>query len=514
MDKMESATSETTLTYSSEHTKSSEIISEASSKDSRDNIKIRSSFISSSLFFIKISIWFFGYSVVQGATAAFAIPYQVSILRPEDKTYWNGILPISGMFINLLITPIFGYISDHTKTPFGRRRPYLLVGTMIMIIFLCLEATFDQPYHSIGGFIIVCSGYQLGQGIAGGAFSGIIPDVVHPSQSGIASGWLGVGFSLGLLIGTILFGTLLEVKNVIHTWYLYGATIAFLGISALITICTMHEDSNDEWSFDGSLPSFFKSLHLPSSIYFNFYWVLITRFFNTLGIYMIFSFLLYFATDIIGQTNLMTNSYIIVVLVMCSIPASIAGGYLADFYSTKLLVYISSGIQVVAIALLITISFNPSFAGLLILSGFLGVGYGAYQCVDWALALHSLPNKTIGKDMGIWHISFIAPTVVAPAITGSILQATQITLENGTKISSQYGYAIVFGISSFWFLLATIFIYPMKISAIPKNCSRKDQQQQTNNQQSQNQQQLQPTNNGADLNNHNNGKENPIIEPV
>ncbi|EGC32562.1 hypothetical protein DICPUDRAFT_17481, partial [Dictyostelium purpureum] len=408
--------------------------------------------------------WFFGFSVVQGATAAFAIPYQVRLLTNDhDKSFWNGVLPIPGMFINLLATPIFGYISDHTKTPFGRRRPYLLIGTMIMIIFLCLEATFDQPGQSIGGLIVVCSGYQLGQGIAGGAFSGIIPDVVHPSQAGIASGWLGVGFSLGLLVGTLLFGTLFEVNQVIHTWWCYGAAVAFLGLSALVTIITMSEDTQDEFSFDGSVVGFFKSLYLPCTTYFNFYWVLVTRFFNTMGIYMIFSFLMYFSIDIIHQTNNMANSYIVVVLVICSIPASIAGGYLADFYNTKLLVYISSSIQVVAIALLISVCFNPSFVGLLVLSGLLGIGYGAYQCVDWALALHSLPNKTIGKDMGIWHISFTAPTVIAPAITGSILHATQEKI-NGVGFDTAWGYAIIFGLSSFWFLLSTIFIYPMKIS--------------------------------------------------
>ncbi|KAF2070467.1 hypothetical protein CYY_008208 [Polysphondylium violaceum] len=480
---MEYPTSENTLSDSSDQVmKHSEVSSESSSKDGSvdhetNKLEIQVGIFRSTLFYIKISLWFFGNSVVSGATTAFTIPFQVAMLRAmfNDKEYWNGVVPVAGMFINLISTPIFGYLSDNTRTPFGKRRPYILIGTVIMLMFLALAATFDSPQDSMPGFIIVLTGLQFGQGIAGGAFSGIIPDMVHATQAGIASGWLGVAFSIGLLIGTLLSGNLLYVDGVVRTWWLYGAAMAFLGVSTVVSLIFMNEDTYDDWSMDGTVKGFVMSLYLPCSTYFNFYWVLITRFFNTMGIYMIFAFLYYFAQDVIGVTDLKISTIIVIVLVVFSVPASIAGGYLADYYNTKLLVYISSIVQVIAISLLIILCFMPSLAGLLVLAGVLGVGYGAYQCVDWALALHSLPNKTIGKDMGIWHISFIAPTVIAPAITGSILNSTKASL--GAPI----GYSIVFTISTMWFILATIFIFPMKISATSNLRRRKAALNASNN---------------------------------
>lgn len=39
----------------------------------------------------------------------------------------------------------------------------------------------------------------------------------------------------------------------------------------------------------------------------------------------------------------------------------------------------------------------------------MGVGYGAYQAVDWALALDVLPKgSNIAKDMGVWHVAMVS----------------------------------------------------------------------------------------------------------
>ncbi|EGG18761.1 hypothetical protein DFA_02500 [Cavenderia fasciculata] len=438
--------------------------------ESNPNKKVQSGFLSSSLFYFKISLWFLGYSVISGATTALLIPFQVQTIHPERHEYWNGVVPIAGMFVNLISTPVFGYLSDRTKTPFGKRRPYILFGTIIMLIFLALMARFNKQGDSIGAYIVILMAYNFGYGIAGGAFSGIIPDIVHVSQAGIASGWLGVTWSIGMLTGSLMSGHFL--LNYPTLWPLIGTLIAILGATSLAAVILLWEDSYDEWSYSGSFKEFFSSLYLPSAIYYDFYWVLITRFFNTMGVNMILQFILYFSNQVLLRPSPLETSIALTVIIVFSIPASIVGGYLADFFNTKLLVYISSSIQVVAIALLIAVCFSPSYAGFLTLAGLLGVGYGCYQCVDWALALHSLPNRTIGKDMGIWHLSFIAPAVIAPFISGNILDRVIPTHGYPTA------YAVVFGVATLWFILATVFIFPMKVHTFGRRKQQRMMEQQ------------------------------------
>jgi len=88
-----------------------------------------------------------------------------------------------------------------------------------------------------------------------------------------------------------------------------------------------------------------------------------------------------------------------------------------------------------------------------LLGVFFGLGFGAYQAVDWALACDVLPDREHGaaKDMALFHVSFTLPQVLAPAIAGQILF-------NLNQLQGNLGYRVVFGTAAVWFFLATVFV--------------------------------------------------------
>ena len=86
--------------------------------------------------------------------------------------------------------------------------------------------------------------------------------------------------------------------------------------------------------------------------------------------------------------------------------------------------------------------------------------YGAYQAVDWALALRVLPSRdAAGKDMGIWHISMVLPQVIGPAGTGWIISGAK------EAVSVSFGYTVAFGLAAIWFVLAALFVGRVKLAA-------------------------------------------------
>lgn len=106
----------------------------------------------------------------------------------------------------------------------------------------------------------------------------------------------------------------------------------------------------------------------------------------------------------------------------------------------------------VASLLFIGVGFFPSLAAMFWIGALFGVGYGAYQAVDWALAIDVLPkSEAAAKDMGIWHIALVLPQAVAPALTGIILSAFK-------QSSLLWGYTVVFMLTALWFILGTVFV--------------------------------------------------------
>lgn len=100
----------------------------------------------------------------------------------------------------------------------------------------------------------------------------------------------------------------------------------------------------------------------------------------------------------------------------------------------------------------IVVGHHPSLAFMFWVGAVFGIGYGAYQAVDWALAIDVLPQGgSAAKDMGIWHVSLVLPQMLAPALTGVTLAAFK-----GTSLLT--GYTVVFVLTALWFVLGTVFV--------------------------------------------------------
>ena len=88
-----------------------------------------------------------------------------------------------------------------------------------------------------------------------------------------------------------------------------------------------------------------------------------------------------------------------------------------------------------------------------------GVGYGIYYSVDWALACDVLPGgeAEAGKEMGLWHVAFTFPQVLAPAILAPVLYHLNRGGASiaGVPTGNNLGYRVIFGSATLWFLLGT-----------------------------------------------------------
>ncbi|KYR02305.1 hypothetical protein DLAC_01137 [Tieghemostelium lacteum] len=409
-------------------------------------------------FYLSLSSYWFAYAAVMSALISIVWPSQIAYLGgQENKEKYVGIIPILAVAVSIVISPLSGALSDHSTSRYGRRRIYIVTGSVVCLVFLFLTSLSPNIYI----FMLMIMGIEFGINFGGTPYTSLMPDLVPKSKYGLASGYLALGNALGNLFGVLGSGVCLMIKKSYLMVYIF--LIIIFGIFNLPTLIVIKEKpvraSPDQPKL--TFKRFIKSFYLPSSEYRDFYWVIITRFLQEMGIYSILPFIQFYLGDIIHVEKESLEFYasvFISIIVLTSIPSSIIGGPLSDKYGRKLLVYISSAIMATVTVGFILVALRPNVIAVMVLSGLFGVGYGSYQSVDYAIALDVLPeNSNTAKDMGIWHQTMVVPQLLGPALSGFIIDRCK---KNNNIV---LGYTLLFSLATFWFFLATIMIKPIRI---------------------------------------------------
>jgi MFS family permease len=441
------------------------------------------------------------------------IPVGATLVAGSRADLLIGRVTAAGGIFALLTPILVGWLSDRTVSRWGRRRPWMVAGTILNIVGLGLLAFAAGPLALIAAYLVV----QLSNNAAGAAYTGVIPDVVPAEDRGRASGLLGTMNQLGTIVGVGLVAVGFKVYGDTRAGLLvgYGAIAFILAITLVISVVAVKEPSTIRrasrsepipltpaavicgaaflvavialfaillvplgallWPvaglfLAGGAVTVLAAVRLPKLMAFfqafrsnDFFWTFATRALVTLGIFSILPFMELYFRDVVGSKSAGAASslWLLAVIAGAVIP-SIVGGILSDRTGRrKLFVYLSSGLQAAVVSVLL-FGLIRSLTVLYVLGVLYGIGYGAYYAVDWALACDVLPDRerAAGRDMALWHVSFTLPQVLAPAILAGFLHFLN---EPGHQVAGvitghDLGFRFIFGSAALWFILGTVMV--------------------------------------------------------
>ena len=135
--------------------------------------------------YLKITIFGFALGALWHTLHTIILPLRVlDFVAGSEKTLWLGLLTFIGLILAMAVQPIAGTISDRSGFSWGRRRPYILLGTIAAILLLPGIGYFGS-YAAV--FLIYCL-LQVSTNTAQGPFQAFIPDLVPEGKRGLASG--------------------------------------------------------------------------------------------------------------------------------------------------------------------------------------------------------------------------------------------------------------------------------------------------------------------------------------
>lgn len=349
----------------------------------------------------------------------------------------------SGALVATLTQLVTGAVSDRFRSRWGRRRPFIVAGTLLTNLGLLLFVYASTFSKLLVAYLLI----QLLLNMANGPYQALLPDLIPIEHHGKASGYMGLWQLLGRTIGMVGGALLLNQEHGL-IWMVIAFALLLNGLM-LITVMLVKEPPQAQAAADRSALAFFS---LPLKEYPDFNWVLISRFIINCGLYTILPFLDFFLIYAYHQSEAMAREQLAIiglVVNLSGLAAVFPAGAAGDRFSKKRIIYFTCTLSVVA-GIAFTLSTSPLIA--IITTGLFGIGYGAFSAVDWALVCNVLPTREPAKYMGVWGFSDTLPQIVAPFIGGEL--AAMVTNQFGADI----GYRTVIFSSVIWFILGAFFI--------------------------------------------------------
>ena len=383
------------------------------------------------------------------------VPDQVAtILGPNAaaKEGISGTILAIGALMALVMAPVAGALSDRGRRPRGRRRPFLIAGMIGTCVGLALLVPAGAS-RSLGFYLLAYVNLQFWWNWACGPYAGLIPDVVPAAEQARASAWMNIMSILGTFTG----------NGIAVALYSHGrpgpaiAALVAVNLACLaLTLRGVREPpgagAGDRHRID--LGAFLRSFWLSPAAHRDFYRVLVSRLFANLGVWSVLTFLLYYLRDVIGVAEPAKVLPMLLGLgALLGIPASLLAARLTARWGIVAIVRATSWMMAAAALAYVLIAFHPGIALTAPVFLVYFAGWGAYQAVDWALALQVLPNsENAGKDMGIWHVALVLPQILGPALTGWLITGAKLA------VSARFAYALAFAIAALWFSLAAVLV--------------------------------------------------------
>ena len=403
--------------------------------------------------YIKITIFGFALAALWNSLHSIILPLRLLdfVAEPQKNTYL-GLLTFAGLLLAMAVQPIAGALSDRSGFGWGRRRPYILVGTALAVFLLPGIGLFDSFIVTL---IVYCL-LQITCNTAQGPFQAFIPDLVPEGKRGVASGVKGLleimgGLALVRLIAYFM-GRYFAGEGSLWLWLSLAALgIVLLG-TMLATVLTVKERPGAGGSQLPLLPTLYKSFKIDVKASPDFILFLVSRLLIFMAMATLQTFALYFLMDVVGVANpAQVTGDLLIVVGICLLAVVYPAGRLSDRIGRRPVVVSSGLLGALGIVVLF---FSPSYSAIMFAGALLGISTGAFMSSNWALATDLVPKGEEARYLGL--------TNLATAGGAALARLIGIAIDPLNAYSPGLGYQVMLGACFIYFVAGSLLLMKIK----------------------------------------------------
>ena len=347
--------------------------------------------------------------LVCGGDAACTHPTPIWGVFAPGKGVAEALIVNAGLLVAILVQPTAAAVSDVVATRLGRRKPFILVGTLLDVAFL---AGLYLAHAWIGVFVF----YVLLQGssnLAQGPFQAYVPDLVPAAQVGIAGGLMGLMVLLGEGGGPMLVTLANGLGNPRAVVLpIMAVELATMGLTVLRVREGPAAPARAGRSWLAVARGAWARDLLAERSY---VWLLASRLFLLMGGTTVSAVGFYYMQDAfgLGQSAALGDTFLAGALVVaCGALVALPAGRASQRLGRKRTIRAAAALGLVG---MLAVALAPAVPVALLAIVPIGLGTGAFLAVDWALLADIVPKAQSGRYMGISNVVTAGASALAAA---------------------------------------------------------------------------------------------------
>jgi len=340
-------------------------------------------------------------------------------LEATSSEYGLSLVLAVGALFALVSNPLVGWLSDHTTSRWGMRRPWLIAGAVGGLVSLWIVSIAPSLAWLLVGWCLA----QLAFNAVLAPLAALLPDHVPAERRGTVAGIISITTPLGQVGGTYLTKALAGDMN---------AMLIVPGVVCLVLVLLLVSVLPDRRLAPGHVAgmrwtAFLHTFWINPGRAPDFAWVCTGRFFLILCMSFLTAYQPYFLMNRLGVPAEAVPDVVFRSTLVQAVGVVLAGllaGRLSDLTHRRKPFVIGAGAACALGSWLIASasSYDAFLTGITLF----GIGLGAYLSVDFALVTDVLPNREddAAKDLGLFNVASALPQSIAPAVASAILITT------------------------------------------------------------------------------------------
>jgi len=467
---------------------------------------------------ISINIYFMGLTTLSQTMTPLVIPLLVQQFVGEEKQgAYYGTIRLWTLMVALLVQALMGLLSDHSTLRWGRRRPFIFVGTLanlVIIIAIGLSAGLNgmSGYWFLFAMLILL---MVASNTAQAGAQGLIPDLVPRNLQGRYSGvkalfevpipLILMAFAIGRLIAAGNYWAGLIVAMVVLTITMTITMLApekrFTGVkqaldfqpfvrlllmtavfSSIILIMgeIVGRVGDQIQQFDrtslllimGAMGLLAMTIAIAIGVWLSirislgeaakkntsYSWWVINRLAFFVGSTNLASFAVFFLQGRLGLEKEQAAgpaSQLIMLVGIFILLLAIPSGWLSDKFGPKTLVIVSGIFASLGTFILII---SPTLPFMYIGGIIVGVATGLFYTSNWALGTGLVPQGEAGRYLGISNLAGAGAGAVGAYIGGPIADFFTVKFPEFPGL----GYVLLYSVYGFLFVLSILAVSRVK----------------------------------------------------